>query len=109
MAHSLPFVEWDDRKKRYSVNEKAAAYLSGLDGELGEHPPHFVCSATHLGRPRQAQRLRSSCQHSRRSTSIGFCSKLGTSVVMPRVDRHEGSPAEPNPTSTRPSLAANPA
>lgn len=37
MAHSLPFVEWDERRNRFSVNEKAAEYLSSLDERLGAH------------------------------------------------------------------------
>jgi hypothetical protein len=35
MAHSLPFVEWDPRRKRFSVNEDAAAYLGTLDERIG--------------------------------------------------------------------------
>lgn len=39
MAHSLPFVEWDARRKRFSVNEDAAAYLGTLDERIGSLSP----------------------------------------------------------------------
>ena len=36
MAHSLPFVQWDEGRGVFRVNEDAAAYLGGLEENLGE-------------------------------------------------------------------------
>lgn len=48
---ALPFVEWDERGKRFRVNDAAAAYLGQLDSELGEQPGRRA-GRTHVSRPR---------------------------------------------------------
>jgi hypothetical protein len=35
-SHALPFIEWDERKHKFAVNEDAAEYLARFDGKIGE-------------------------------------------------------------------------
>lgn len=38
MAHSLPFIAWDEATHKYVVNEDAAKYLSGFTDKIGAWP-----------------------------------------------------------------------
>jgi hypothetical protein len=42
---AIPFIKWDERSRRFAVDERAAAYLSGFDGRVGgcliERVPHM--------------------------------------------------------------------